>query len=103
MDYNIDELKHTIRGINEIKSFKGSRKDLYNLISKHNPLAIIDNRHASIEINNIKYIAVLSKVNSKYKLKGLIDITNVHQEYIGKSEEGYNQYKITNDVYYVGE
>lgn len=58
-----------INGLEEITSFIGTRSEIYNLISKHNPLAIIDYRQAFIKIEEEGYLIILKKVNKSYKIR----------------------------------
>lgn len=73
---SINELKNQIKGIEELKHFVGTRRDIYNLISNANPLAIIDYRNANVKINNVDYLIILKKINKDFKTKIFWDITN---------------------------
>ena len=64
-----------IQGIKELKDFEGTRAELYDLIAKNNPTAIIDKRTADVYIgegkyarDNDHYFMILKKV-SKNKMK----------------------------------
>jgi len=57
-----------INGLDEIISTLGTRKDIYNTISKFNPTAIIDFRQARVKIDNENYLIILKKVDGLYKI-----------------------------------
>lgn len=69
----MEELR--INGLEEIVNFEGTRSEIYNLISKNNPLAIIDNRQAMVKIDNITCLILLKKVQKNYKIKMIWDTT----------------------------
>ena len=66
-----------IKGLEELKDFEGTRGELYNVIAKNNPTAIIDKRTADIYIGdspyareNDHYIMIMQKTpNKKMKLR----------------------------------
>ena len=57
-----------INGLEEITSFIGTRKEIYNLIAKHNPMAIIDYRQAFVKIEEISYLIILKKIDKAFKV-----------------------------------
>lgn len=61
-----------IKGLKELKDFEGTRGQLYDLIAKNNPTAIIDKRTAEVYIGenryareNSHYIMIMQKTPSK--------------------------------------
>lgn len=58
-----------IKGLEEITKFEGSRSEIYSIISKNNPMAIIDNRQAFAIIDDEKYLIILKKVGRNYKVR----------------------------------
>ena len=69
-----------INGLDEITSFTGTRKEIYTLIAKHNPLAIIDFRQAMVKIENDTYLIILKKVNKLFKIRLIWRITTGKQK-----------------------
>lgn len=65
-----------IKGLKELKEFEGTRGELYNLVAKLNPTAIVDKRTADVFIGdsperreNDHYIMIMKKTpNKKMKL-----------------------------------
>lgn len=71
-----------IQGIDEIRDFVGTRKEIYHLIAERNPIAIINYREAYVEIGNKKYIIILMKYAGAYKVKIMWNITDGKQYYL---------------------
>ena len=69
MNRHIDELKNKINGIEELKTFVGTRKEIYNLIAKKNPMAIVDYRQATVKINDTTYLVILKKKENQFSIK----------------------------------
>lgn len=65
-----------INGVDKLKEFVGTRKEIYNFIAKQNPLAIIDYRQARVKIDNVNYLIILKKLNSNFKIRIIWDTTN---------------------------
>lgn len=72
----IDELKNKINGIEELKSFVGTRKEIYNLIAEKNPIAIIDYRQATIKINDSHYLVILKKKGNRFLINVIWETKN---------------------------
>ena len=70
-----------INNIEEITSFVGTRKEIYNLISKYNPLAVIDYRQARVDINDEYYLIILKKVGINYKIRCIWKIGNANEQF----------------------
>ena len=73
----MEELK--INGLDEIVNFEGTRSEIYNLIAKKNPLAIIDRRQALVKIDDESYLIILKKVNNSYKIRVIWRISDNKQ------------------------
>lgn len=58
-----------IKGLDELKDFCGTRAQLYALISKHNPLAIIDKREAHVFIDKASYLMIMEKAQGGMRLR----------------------------------
>ena len=65
-----------INGVDKLKEFVGTRKEIYNFIAEQNPLAIIDYRQARVKIDNVDYLIILKKLNSNFKIRIIWDTTN---------------------------
>ena len=70
-----------INDLDEITSFIGTRKEIYQLIAKHNPLAIIDFRQATVKIENDTYLIILKKVNNAFKIRLIWRVNDNKQFY----------------------
>lgn len=57
-----------INGLDKLKDFVGTRGEIYDLIGKYNPLAIIDKRQAFVKIDGISYILTIKKAEGGWKL-----------------------------------
>ena len=80
-----------VNGLKELKDFVGTRAQLYSLINKTNPLAIIDKRQALVSIDNSKYLMIMQNVKGGQQLKVL-----------WKLGENGGQYNIQNNTYHKG-
>lgn len=65
-----------INGIYELQTMIANRKEIYDFISSKNPLAIIDYRHALVNINDIDYFVILKKVGTLFSVKCVWDTAN---------------------------
>ena len=70
------EDKLNINGLDEITNTVGTRREIYNLISKHNPLAIVDYREARVKIENDNYLIILKKTEGAYKINIIWRLTD---------------------------
>lgn len=71
-----------INGLQELKDFVGTRGELYNLINKLNPLAIIDKKHADVKLDGVNYLVILQKVDGGQRLRILWNTDTNEQYYI---------------------
>ena len=69
-----------INGLDEITNFIGTRKEIYHLIAKYNPLAIIDFRQATVKIEKDTYLIILKKVNNAFKIRLIWRVTTGDQK-----------------------
>lgn len=58
-----------IEGLEELKDFAGTRTEIYNLIAKHNPLAIVDRRQARVRIDGLDYLILLERYEGSWRVK----------------------------------
>ena len=58
-----------ITGLKELKDFVGTRAQLYALINKNNPLAIIDKRQAVVFVEDSTYVMIMQKVQGGMRLR----------------------------------
>ena len=58
-----------LNGLEELKDFVGTRSQIYDLIGKNNPLAIIDRRRAFVRIDDIPYLIILTKAEGGWKVR----------------------------------
>lgn len=78
---SIDELNGKLNGIEELKTFAGTRKEIYNLIAEKNPLAIIDYRQAFVKIENTRFLVILKKVKNQFAINIIWDLDDHIQYY----------------------
>ena len=100
MRYKLDSLKSKLNGLDKLKSFIGSTKDIYNILAEENPAIIIDYNNSTIEMENIKYSITFKKIKRKFKLKSIIDVTNIHQILSQVTADGRNIYDLQRDEYW---
>lgn len=100
MQYEIDFLKTKLNGLDKLKSFIGSRKEIYTILAKENPIAIIDYRNSIIQIDGIRYLIILKRIKRKFKIKVISDLTNIHQVLSEVTKDGCNIYDIERDEYW---
>lgn len=70
-----------INNLEEIVNFVGTRGEIYDLIHRYNPLAIIDKRQARVNIGDDRYIIILKKVGNAYKIRVIWDLDTNEQYY----------------------
>ena len=81
-----------INGLQELRDFVGTRSELYNLINKLNPLAVIDKKHANVKLDGVNYLVIMQKVAGGQRLRILWNTDTNEQYYIQEDKSNKQEH-----------